>query len=116
MTARQDFTIDAGRDWGLVVVITEDDGETPLDLSECTLAWAASRAAGQPALISKTSDDADEILITSEEDGEATIFLIPADTEDLGGVTCEHELVVTDAASAESTVLRGFVTIAKSLV
>jgi hypothetical protein len=116
VTVRQDFTVDAGRDYGVTVAITEDDNETALDLTDCDLAWAVSRAPGQTALISKTSADADEIEITSAAEGEATIYLVPADTEDFGGLTCEHELVVTDAAGAESTVLRGLITINKSLI
>lgn len=116
MATRQDFTIDAGRNYGLTVVLTEDDEVTPLNLFGCTIVWAASRAAGQTALISKSSDDAAEIDITAEADGEATIFLLPEDTEDFGGLTCEHEMVVTDAFGDESTVMRGLVTIHKSLI
>ncbi len=116
MTVRQDITIDAGRNYGLTVVLTEDDEVTPLNLSGCVIVWAASRAAGQVALISKSSANAAEIDITSEADGEATIFLIPTDTEDFGGLTCEHEMVVTDASGDESTVLRGLVTITKSVI
>lgn len=113
---RQDFTVDAGRDYGLTVIITETDDETPLNLTDYDLAWAVSKAPGQIALISKTSADSAEIEITSAADGEATIYLVPGDTEDFGGLTCEHELVVTDASGAESTVLRGLVTITKSLI
>lgn len=113
---RQDFTIDAGRDYGLPVLLTEDDGETALDLTDCTIVWVASKAPGQTAIISKSSEDEAEIHITSEAGGAATLFIDGLDTEDFGGLTCEHEMVVTDAAGAEATVLRGFVTITKSLI
>ena len=116
MTVRQDFTIDAGRDYGLSVLLTEDDGETPLNLTDCVIAWVASKASGQTAIISKSSDDSAEIDITDVAEGEATLFIDAADTEDFGGLTYEHEMVVTDAAGAEATVLRGLITITKSLI
>lgn len=116
MTARQDFTIDAGRDWELTVALTEEDGTTPLDLTDCSLAWAASKASGQTALIAKSTSDSSQIHITDIAGGLAVIFVLQTDTETLGGLTCEHELVVTDAAERESTMLRGLITITKTLI
>jgi hypothetical protein len=116
MSERQDFTIFAGRDYELPVTITEDDGVTPIDLTGCSLAWVVSRAPGQAALVTKTTASVLEIDITSDVDGEATIFLGQTDTEDYGGLTCEHEMVLTDVATDESTVMHGLITIQKSLI
>jgi len=116
MSVRQDFTIEAGRDFALTVALTGTDGTTRLDLTGCTLAWAVSRAAGLTPLISKSSDDATEIEVTSAADGEAIIHLVPEDTLDLGGLTCHHEMAVMDASDEEATVFRGLVTIRKSVI
>lgn len=116
MSERQDFSVFAGRDYELPVAITEDDGITPLDLTNCDLAWVISRAPGQAALVTKTTAAVLEIAVTSAVNGQATIYLVQTDTEDFGGLTCEHELVVTDAGGDDSTVLRGLITIQKSLI
>lgn len=115
MSARQDFSVDSGRDYGLPVTITEDDDETPMNLLDCDLSFIVCRAAGQAPIITKTSADDTEIDVTSVADGEATIYIDGADTEDFGGLTCEYELSVTDSDGDEATVLRGLITIKKSL-
>jgi len=116
MTARQDFTIDAGRDYGLVLALFEADLTTPLNLQDCELEWIITAASGQTALVNKSSLDPDEIEITSPDEGLATIHVHASDTADLGMLTCQHELIVIDAAHLEATVMRGLVTIIRSLI
>jgi hypothetical protein len=115
MTARQDFTIDAGRDYQLFVALYENDNTTPLNLLDTTLEWIVSKQ-GILVLVNKNSTDPEEIDITSIGEGLATIYVHAIDTEDIGATTLEHELIVTDAGGAESTVLRGLVTISKRSV
>ena len=116
MTARQDLTLDAGRDYHISVVLTEADLTTRLNLLDCILSWAALEAPGQDPLISKTSLLAAEIEVTSIGEGEATIHIVQADTEELGGVTIRHEMMVTDALGNEATVFSGFITIKQSVL
>lgn len=115
MTARQDFTIDAGRDYQLLVALFEADNTTPLNLLDTTLEWIVSKQ-GVLVLVNKNSIDPSEIDITSIGEGLATIHVNAIDTEDIGATTLEHELIVTDASGSESTVMRGLVTIAKRSV
>ena len=113
---RQDFTIAADRHYSLETTLTEPDGTTKLNLTGCTLSWGMSKAPGQEVLITKTSAAPSEIVITSAADGEATIFIVPGDTEDFGGAPYEHEMKLVDGDSAESTVFRGLITITKSVI
>lgn len=112
MTSRQDFTIDAGRDYELLVALFESDTTTPLNLLDTTLEWIVSKQ-GVVALVNKSSADPAEIEVTSIGEGLATIRIMGLDTEELGALTCEHELIVTEASGAEATVMRGLVTIMK---
>lgn len=116
MPARQDISLDAGRDYEIAVVLTEADLTTRLNLLDCVLSWAAIEAPGQVPLISKTSLVVGEITVTSIGEGEATIHVVQADTDLLGGVTVEHEMMVTDATGNEATVFAGLLTIRQSVL
>lgn len=116
MAARQDFTISAGRDYGIQIALFEEDQETPLSLLDCNVKWAVSRMAGSPILIAKTSDIPTEIEITSVDQGLLIIHVQQLDTELLGALTCDHELLVTDITGAEATVMRGLITILRSII
>lgn len=116
MTARQDFTISAGRDYGLLISLAESDQQTPLNLADCELEWIIARASTEIVLINKSSLDPAQIEITSPSEGLAVIHLEAIDTEELGNLTCEHEMVVTDANHTEATVMRGLVTILRSII
>ena len=114
MSKRQDFSIDAECDYAVPVVITDNDDVTPLNLAGCSLAWSAAVAAGQAAVISKSSSVPGEIDITSAVDGEATIFFVADDTDGLGDRVYVHKLVVTDTATLVARVIRGFLMIVKT--
>lgn len=116
MTARQDFSIDAGRDYGLAVSLFEADQTTPLNLLDCELRWAVTKVGGTVALVSKSSVDPLEIEVTSVGEGLLTIHVSALDTEELDDLTCQHELLVTDATGAEATVMAGMVTFLRSLI
>jgi hypothetical protein len=116
MTARQDFTIDAGRDYGLLVSLFEADQTTPLNLLDCQLEWAMTPVGGTKTLVSKSSADMTEIEVTSIGEGLLTIHVKQLDTQELGDLTCQHELLVTDASGTEATVMQGLVTILGSLI
>jgi len=115
MTTRQDFTIDAGRDYQLSVALYESDQTTPLNLLDTIIEWVVSRQSGSSALLVKSTGDPQEIEVTSIGEGLLIIHIEGLDTEPLGDLTCEHELVVTDSTGAEATVLRGLVTIVKRM-
>ncbi len=116
MSARQDLTLAAGRDYEITVVLTEADLTTPLNLLDCTLEWAVSEAPGLEPLISKSSSLAGGITVTDIGNGGATIHVSQADTELLGGLTVQHEMLVTDALGSEATVFAGLVTITQSVL
>jgi hypothetical protein len=113
MTARQDFTIDAGRDYQLSVALFEDDQTTPLNLLDCELEWIVSRS-GVVSMLDKSSLDPAEIEVTSIGDGMVTIYIHASDTEQLGALTLDHELIVIDPEHSEATVFRGLVTILRT--
>jgi hypothetical protein len=115
MSARQDLTLDAGRDYEIAVVLTEADLTTPLNLLDCVLEWAVAEAPGLEPLISKSSVIGG-ITVTDIGNGGATIHVLQADTELLGGITAQHEMLVTDALGAEATVFAGLVTIIQSVL
>lgn len=116
MAARQDMTVDAGRDYAITVVLTESDLTTRLNLLDCVLSWVVVEAPGQVPLLSKTSTVSTEIEITSIGEGEATIHLAQADTEALGGITVRHEMMVADSSGAEATLITGYITIKQSVL
>lgn len=115
MTSRQDFTIDAGRDYQLSVALFESDNTTPLNLLDTIVEWIVSKQ-GVVQLINKSSMDPTQIEVTSIGEGLLTIYVEALDTEVLGALTCEHELIVTEAAGNEATVMRGLITISKRTV
>lgn len=115
MTARQDITLDAGRDYEINVVLTEADLSTPLNLLDCTLSWGVTETPGLVPMIIKSSD-AGGITITDVSGGKATIHVVQDDTELLGGLTAQHEMLLTDALGAEATVFAGLITITQSVL
>lgn len=116
MPARQDISIDAGRDYEIAVVLTESDLTTRLNLLDCILSWAVTEAPGQTPMINKSSLMPGEISVTSIGEGEATIHIVQTDTDLLGGLTVEHEMMVTDASGNEATVFAGLLTIRQSVL
>src|SRR4029077_9139340 len=107
MTMRHDFTVDAGRDYGLQISLFEADNETPLNLLDCALEWIATKSSSNRALIAKTNEDPAQIEITDSAGGKITIFIYQTDTDNLGGLTCDHELMVSNyTTGAEATLMR----------
>lgn len=115
MKENQNITLLAQRDYEMTIALKQADDVTPLDLHGCTLNWALSSIYGTTALISKTSADVSEILITDETNGVLVIFIDKADTLLLGGVPYKHELNIVDAQGQEATVLTGSAAITKSI-
>lgn len=111
---RQDRVVYEGGDYSILLTILEADGVTPLDLSGCSIAWEVSSGPGQEPIIAKSSDDAAEILVTSEAEGAATVFVDATDLEGYGNRTYNEKVVVTDAAGDSALVMRGLFTIVKT--
>src|SRR4029077_15370588 len=115
MTMRHDFTVDAGRDYGLQISLFEADNETPLNLLDCALEWIAAKSSSNRALIAKTNEDPAQIEITDSAGGKITIFIHQTDTDSLGGLTCDPEVMVSrPPTGALLPLMRRLTTIQKS--
>lgn len=112
------YDLDASRDYELNLTIVQEDGTTPLDLTGATIRWAllGRYSWSTTPLVQKTSADAAQIVITDAPAGEATVYINPADTVNLGGKACRYEVDVTDALGNESTVLTGNVQVNRSIL
>ena len=102
----QDFTMWAGETQRLVVTVYDCDDEV-MDITGSSISWImqASILQGDPAIV-KTTDDPAEIEITDGENGEFAIYLLPEDTENMGG-WFYHEALLVDADDNESVVVTG---------
>jgi hypothetical protein len=91
--------------------LTVTKSSVPVDLSGCTLRFTAKlqkEDADSEAVISKVSSDADEILVTDAPAGEATVFVIPADTTAITEQTVLfYDVQVTDGAGKVHTLVTG---------
>jgi hypothetical protein len=96
----QNFTIQAGDDLDLVIVVRASDRCTKVDLTDSTALWVLSDAPGCTPLVSKAGALSDAV------NGEVTISLEPGDTDRLCG-TYHHELQMRDALSKTTTVMTG---------
>jgi hypothetical protein len=112
MTAtNQNITMYAGRDEEIAISIFQSDGATPLDLTGAVVKWALSSAYNvQLPLVEKSSANPGEVSITDIDGGLVSVFLVPADTADMGGQPYYHEVEVVQGGTSV-TVLTGGVTI-----
>lgn len=112
----QDIVIYAGDDAELDISLFEEDGTTPLNVQNATINWALSSIYDTRALlVNKSSVDSNEIELTDAPGGEIKIYLIPTDTDALGGELYKHEVEVS-VGGKTTTVLTGIVTINKTLL
>lgn len=120
MTAtHQDCALVSGDSRTLQFIVTDADG-APADLGDVTAArWgcARKRADGAfilPASLIKTLDGG--VAIASAAAGVIEVTLAPADTAGLAGGRYHHELEVTGAGGAVSTLAMGTLTIVEDLL
>lgn len=115
-TIDQNLELWEARSEALNITLYEDDGVTRFNLHSTTANWAVSSVYDRSvALLRKTSETGGGIEITSEVNGLLTIFLVPADTDGLGGQPYYHELEIIDGAGAIITVLTGALTVHKTI-
>lgn len=88
------------------VTITEDDEVTPINLTGGVLRfWVAydlSHGIDQACFV-RRSYNADEVLFTDAANGEATVFIISENTEDLGIDTLEWIIELTRRGASKTT-------------
>lgn len=115
-TIAQNLVLWAEDSIALDITVHQDDGVTPFNLHSTTANWAVSSIYDHSvALLRKTSETGGGIEITSETNGLLTIFLVPTDTDGLGGQLYYHELEIVDGAGASITVLTGTLTVNKTI-
>lgn len=105
----QDFEIFAG-DNKLLVFTVDDVG----DLGDCVVTWEAARSPDSEALISKSSEDSDEIEISGDT---FTVKLVPDDTAELSKYRkYYHEAQIEDSAGNITTVAIGTMIVYPQLI
>jgi hypothetical protein len=112
----QDIVIYAGDDTELSVSLFQNDGITPLDLTGAVVNWAlASVYDVQVPLVEKSSATPGQVTITDIPGGLVSVFLVPADTADMGGQPYYHEVEVVQGGTTV-TVLVGAVVISETAI
>lgn len=104
-TINQNFNIVAGDSKNIVVTVTKNDG-TPLNLAGASIRWGFSDV---------IKDVTNGVIITDAVNGQFTVVLKPADTEGKSGKQ-KHEAEITDQFGNVSTVMRGELTIERSVI
>lgn len=105
MAIRQKFEVFSGNDVTLEVALTDEQTESPLVLiGTQELEWAVSRRGSSAILLQKSLDDG--ITIVDSINGQISIAMSAADTEDLQGVYY-HELRIVNEASKRITLMYG---------
>lgn len=99
----QNFSIQAGDDLDLVIVVRAADQCSVVDLTDASAVWVLADAPGGRPRLSKTAALSDAV------NGEVTVSLEPADTSSLCAGRYHHELQLRDALSKTSTVMTGSV-------
>lgn len=107
-----DFNMVAGDSKTLVVTVKDSTGG-PVNISGATISWKAARSLRKTPVISKAVNTG--IIITNGPDGEFTVTLDSADTDDLSG-NYYHEAQVTATDGTISTVLRGTMKVDRALI
>jgi hypothetical protein len=97
----QSFSLQAGDDLDLVIVVRASDNCTVVDLTDSAALWVLAEAPGCTPLVTKTG------TLSDAENGEVTVSLEAADTADLSCGTYHHELQMRDALDKTSTVMTG---------
>ena len=78
------------------MTVLQDDGVSPVDLSNVTLKFQAGASLAGPALISKSSGG--DLTIVTPLSGIIDIDFYPDDTKDLDGKILVYELEITNAS------------------
>ena len=111
------FPMKAGDTKRLYVTITDKTGNVPIDLTEATIKWSASRGTveqfSRTPIISKTMGNGIEDVALF--DGQFLVTLAPADTQALNG-SYYFEVEITDAFGNVATPIFDTFTVTKDLI
>ena len=107
-----DFNMVAGDTKTLVVTVKDSSGN-PVNIAGAAILWRASRSIRKTAALSKEVNDG--IVISDGPNGQFTVSLDPADTDDMHG-EYYHEAQVTALDGTISTVLRGAMKVDRALI
>lgn len=111
-TTDQNATIYAGDDVDINVAVTDPATGDPKNLTGATVQWAMFKEYKGTVVVTKDTDDG--VTITDAANGELTISLDAADTEDVRPDIYAHEVEVTDGSGNVSTVTTGHITLKAS--
>ena len=105
----QNTAIDAGDDKNFAVTV-KDSSDVVVNITGSTITYKVVRRRGGTALVSKSSTDTGEIVLTNSTGGVFTVTFVPADTNNLAPGFYYHE---ADAVigGLRSTVFKGHLTI-----
>lgn len=110
----QNIEIWAGDDVELDIILTEADGETPLDISGTAIVnWALSSAYDIGAILIERSSAVPGEITVAISSGSVIASIFVGDTTDLGGEPYYHEVEVEDGG-ATVTVMTGSAKINKT--
>jgi hypothetical protein len=111
-----DFEMQSGDTKRLVVTVLDaNDVPVSLELVQSIKWWVAKKVTSTVHLFTKSAEVGEGITITDPPNGELRIDIEPADTEGKSGVYY-HELEVIDSAGDIQTVLKGTMTVVRSLI
>jgi hypothetical protein len=100
-----DFSMIAGTSRELQFTVKNADF-VAIDITDADIVWVATLSAEGEPVITKTTTDIAKVEITNGPAGMFSVYLVPGDTDDQGGVTFYHE-ARTILAAVEEVVYQG---------
>jgi hypothetical protein len=104
----------AGDSFTRTLTWTEDDGITPVDLTDASVEFSLASRFADPIVYQ--FEDTDEASVTSEAGGVITLALSPEQTRELFGRVWRYEVTVTLADESRITLLDGTLTVSAEVV
>ena len=103
----QVFDVKQGDSWAAVLVLTEDDGTTPIDLTGWSVEFSVAKERRKTPSWSWV-DDPLHASITDAVGGEVSLALAPADSRAFGKLeSLPFEVTIEDASGYRLSVLEG---------
>lgn len=103
----QTFELKQGDSWSAVLVLTEDDGTTPIDLTGWSVEFSVAKDRRKTPAWTWV-DDPDHASITDAAGGEISLALGPADSRAFGKLnSLPFEVTIQDAAGYRLSILEG---------
>jgi hypothetical protein len=111
------FSLFAGNARKLAVSVVDDETGDPIDLTDVTVIWQASRGTAEKfqAVPLLTKEVGSGLTIVDEFNGQIEITLDADDTENLSG-TFYHELLLVDVTGDQQNLIADTFTVKRRLV